>query len=152
MHTTMRRLERAILVCLLLLAAFVIWQSAAMPAGTIALPGPGMVPLAIGILLALTVIGIFLTKGGSPDELDAPMLLGNRAILASAFAVLIVGVVFEAIGFLAASTLFLFAMLWMHSKIGWWRSMLAAFITAAIAGYIFDNLLGVILPPFPWTS
>jgi hypothetical protein len=117
-----------------------------MPQGTPALPGPGMLPLGLGVLMALCAV-ILLVARTSADE---PVKLGNREVVCALLAVLAAGMLWERAGFLITATLFLFALLWMLSPLGWWRSLIAAAAGAAAARYLFQNLLNVVLPPLPF--
>ena len=118
-----------------------------MPQGTAALPGPGMLPLALGVLIALCAIALIVFGRASPDE---PVALGTRHVALALAAVLAAGLLWERAGFLITATLFLFVLLWTLSPLGWWRSFIAAVIGAAAARYVFQNLLNVVLPPLPF--
>jgi len=140
MNTTGRRLELAVMACLLLLAVFAFWQAALMPSGTLSLPGPGMLPMALGALLALSVLALFALR------------LGSRQIGVCVLALLAAGLLFERAGFVVTGALFLWVLLWMLSPLGWWRSSIAGVAAALVTDYLFKDLLGVSLPSFPWTS
>lgn len=117
-----------------------------MPQGTPALPGPGMLPVALGVLLALcsvVLIAIF-----SKD--NQPVAIGHRHVAAALLMVFAAGLLWERAGFLITSTLFLFVLLWILSPLGWWRSLLAAAVGAAAARFVFQNLLDVVLPSLPF--
>ncbi len=152
MRTTLKRLELGILATLVALAVFVVWQSARMPSGTLSLPGPGMLPMALGLLLALSALALILLVLRSGLAHADPVTLGNRQIAVSTSLLLGAGLLFEGAGFVATGTLFLFALLWMLSPLGWWKSLAAATAAAFIANYLFKDLLGVSLPAFPWGS
>lgn len=150
MTTTMRRVELGVLIALLLLAGVVVWQAVSMPAGTVSLPGPGMVPAALGVLLGLSVLALLpscLRPGAGRDDRIA---FGDRRIAAAVLYLLGAGFLLERAGFVLTSTLFLFATLWTLSPLGWWRSLTAAAVASGLAAYLFGNLLGVSLPPLPW--
>ena len=150
MRTTLKRLELGILVALVVLAVFVVWQSARMPSGTISLPGPGMLPMALGLLLALSALALILllSRSGSMDA--DPVTLGNRQIAISFLILVGTGLLFDRLGFVVTGSLFLFALLWMLSPLGWWRSLLVSVAAVFVSNYLFKGLLGVSLPPFSW--
>lgn len=151
MNTTQARLERGISIVLFVLALIVLWQSARMPGGTLRLPGPGMLPMAIGALLALASLAlIVMSFRPGPDQAEA-VILGNRRIAGAFLAVVAAGFAFERLGFLLTGGLFLFAMLRLLSKLGWWRSAVAGFAAALVLELGFRLGLGVGLPLFPWT-
>src|SRR5687768_12955470 len=118
-----------------------------MPQGTAALPGPGMLPLGLGLLIAACSITLIVVGRATPDE---PVAVGNRQVACALLAVLAAGLLWERAGFLITATLFLFVLLWMLSPLGWWRSLLAAAAGAAVARFAFQNLLNVVLPPLPF--
>ena len=149
MTTTARRVELGVLVALLLLAVFVIWQALSMPMGSVRLPGPGMMPLVLGSLLALSTLVLLLTPDASAAE---PALLGNRPICITVVCLIGAGLLLEPAGFVATAALFLFVMLWMASPLGWWRSAIAACVASYVTKLAFADLLGVTLPPFPWLA
>jgi len=66
--------------------------------------------------------------------------------------IIVAGLLFERVGFIVTSTLFLFVMLASLSPLGWWRSLLAAVAASIATSYIFQNLLGVTLPPLPFVT
>lgn len=151
MTVSLRRLEIAVAVSLLLLGAFATWGAAGMPFGTAAMPGPGMMPMALGVLLMLSAAGLVVLEWKAPVT-DAVVVLGNRHVALGIALIIAAGVLFERAGFLITSTLFLFAMLASISTLGWWRSLLAAVAASIATSYLFQNLLGVALPPLPFAS
>ena len=140
------------MVCLLLLAGFAIWQAALMPSGTLSLPGPGMLPMALGVLLALSVLALFAPRFRSGPLHDAPVRLGSRQITVCVLVLMAAGLLFERVGFVVTGALFLWALLWMLSPLGWWRSLIAAVAATLATSYLFNDLLDVVLPRFPWNS
>jgi putative tricarboxylic transport membrane protein len=151
LRTTLTRLERGICLALFALSVFVVWQSARMPGGTLSLPGPGMLPLAIGVLLGLSSLALILRSlRPGPDHAEA-VVVGNRRIAAAFLALILAGLAFERIGFLATGTLFLFVLLRMLSPLGWLGSLVAGFVAALIMNLAFLHGLGVSLPAYPWS-
>lgn len=150
MTTSLRRIEIAVAVALLLLGAFAIWEAAAMPFGTPALPGPAMMPMTLGVLLAVSAASLIVLRIRARQPEDAVVALGHRHITLAVTAILAAGLLFERAGFLITSTLLLFVLLWSLSPLGWWRSLLAAIGASIAVRYLFQNLLNVALPPFPF--
>ncbi|MGH8741852.1 MAG: tripartite tricarboxylate transporter TctB family protein [Burkholderiales bacterium] len=146
MGTPLRRLEAGVAVALLLLGAFAIWEGARMPQGSAALPGPGMLPVALGVLLALCAVALMVRSGAGAER----VAIGHRHIAMGLLAVLGAGLLWERAGFLVTSTLFLFALLWSLSPLGWWRSLIAAVVATVAVRYFFQNLLNVVLPSLPF--
>lgn len=149
MTTSFGRLEKAVAASLLLLALFAIWQALGMPMGTLAMPGPGVMPIALGILLALSAVVLIVRRNdGSAD--NAAVVVGHRFVALGIGATAVAGLLFERVGFLITSTLLLFVLLRSVSTLGTWRSLLAAVIGSVIARLFFQNLLDVSLPPSPF--
>ena len=145
MGTSLRRLEIGVGVALLLLGVFAGWEGSRMPQGTAALPGPGMLPVALGVLLAgCAVVLIFLSQG------QDRVAIGHRHVAVALAMVLAAGLLWERAGFLITCSLFLFVLLWTLSPLGWWRSLIAAVLGTLAARFFFQNLLNVVLPPLPF--
>ena len=151
MATTLRRIEIGVAISLLLLGAFATWEAAGMPQGTPALPGPGMVPMTLGILLAVSAASLIVWRVKAPLAEDEVVALGHRHITLAVTAILVAGLLFERAGFLITSTLLMFVLLWSLSPLGWWRALLAAIGASIAARYLFQNLLNVSLPPLPFS-
>jgi putative tricarboxylic transport membrane protein len=145
--TSLRRLEIGVEIALLLLGVFAAWEAARMPQGSASLPGPGMLPLTLGVLLALSSVVLIALGRGSGGE---PVAIGHRHVACALLAVLAAGLLWEPAGFLITCTLFLFVLLWTLSPLGWWRSLIAAVAAAAATRFIFQNLLNVVLPALPF--
>ena len=147
--TSLRRLEIGVGVALLLLGVFAAWEGARMPQGTAGLPGPGVLPVALGVLLALSSIAV-MTISARATVAREPVAIGHRRITYAVLALFAAGLLWERAGFLITCTLFLFVMLSMLSTLGWWRSLIAAIVGALAARFLFQGLLNVVLPPLPF--
>ncbi|MBI3936983.1 MAG: tripartite tricarboxylate transporter TctB family protein [Betaproteobacteria bacterium] len=151
MQVNPRNGDLAIAVLLLAVAVFFLWGGWHMPAGTFSVPGPGVVPTILGVLLAVTALLILvktLIAGfpgtGVPVRLEiAPVAVVFGLLTAGAFA-------FERTGFMATTGVFLFAMLRVFSRLGTLRSALVGAGIALAAHWFFGGLLGVNLPRGPW--
>jgi hypothetical protein len=140
-------LELGVGLSLLLVGLFAAWEAVRMPQGTAALPGPGVLPLGLGALIAVCSLAFVIAGRTSPDEAAA---LGSRHVACALLAVLAAGLLWERAGFLITATVFLYVLLWVLSPLGWWRSLLAAAAAAAVARFVFQNLLNVVLPSLPF--
>ena len=139
-----RRGEAAVTLVLLGLALYVIWTARGMPAGTVALPGPGFFPSAIGTLLALVSIGILIRLARRQD--GARVAFGHRDIAIALAALFVVAMVFEKLGAIVTLGLLLFVLVAAFARIALWRAALGAVAGAAVAWLVFVHLLGVQLP------
>ncbi len=131
---------------LVLLAAYVIREASRMPAGTIALPGPGFFPMGLAVLLAVTGAGLALRALLRPGAGGQPVRLGHRHIAVTLLALAGVALLLERLGFLLTAGLFLLLLFRTLSGSGWLRAALAAAATTAAAYLFFHTALGVPLP------
>jgi len=141
-----RRGEIAAGIVLLVFACAIVWVSLLMPAGDAGAPGPGYFPRALGLLLAIASIVLIARALRLRNGADEAIALGNRDIAITLLALLVLGLVFEFVGYLIAATLFMLALLRAFSRLGWIASTVAA-VASAVASYaLFVKLLGVTLP------
>jgi putative tricarboxylic transport membrane protein len=152
-----RRLSIAIDVALFLLAAGMAWGAARMPSGTVSMPGPGLVPLTLAAMLAITSLVHMISsiRAGSEPAASAREERAEgstRRITIMLAAIAASGLLLERIGYLPTAALFLFVLLWSLSDMGWWRSALAAMAGAWVSLLFFRDVLAVALPgaTFPW--
>jgi putative tricarboxylic transport membrane protein len=150
-----RRTAIAIDLMLLLLAAAMAWAAARMPSGTVSMPGPGLVPLTLGVLLAVTSLAhlaSFLLASAPADVAEEEESKGSRWRIAITLSALLASaLLFEPLGYVLTASLFLTVMLWTLSDLGPWRAALAAVSGAWASFILFREVLGVALPqaPFP---
>ena len=98
------------MVFLLLLGAFATWEAARMPFGTAAMPGPGMMPMALGVLLMLSP-PVSSCWNCRPRRRARSCASATRHVALAVVAIVVAGLLFERAGFLITSSLFLFVML-----------------------------------------
>ena len=149
MNVEVRRLELVISAVLLILGVLITMGASRMPMGTTSLPGPGFLPLVLGILIVLTALGVVVYTLLARETLE-PVRLGHVYITVTSAALIGVGLLFERAGFLISVFLFMYVMLVVISPLGWWRSALAAAAMTGASYLCFDVLLGVRLPPAPF--
>lgn len=135
---------------LLLLAATVSREASRMPAGTVALPGPGFFPLGLATLLGATAIGLLLQILLRPGPDAEPVSLGHRHIATALLALTAVAILLERLGFLITMSAFLFVQFRAFANLGWLQAVAAAAATAGGAYLFFQTILGVPLPGSPW--
>ncbi|MEK7230768.1 MAG: tripartite tricarboxylate transporter TctB family protein [Pseudomonadota bacterium] len=151
MQVDPRRGDLVIAVLLLALAAFFLWGAWRMPAGTFAVPGPGVVPMILGALLAATALVLFIKALiGDRSEAGVSVAFGVAPIAIVFAALTAVALAFERAGFLVTLSVFMFVMLRAVSRLGTLRSVLVAVGIVLAAGWFFDSVLGVNLPRVPW--
>src|SRR3712207_2089207 len=116
-----------------------------MPMGTAFLPGPGFLPI---VLATLPGVGGLVLLGRSTLMIleVGEVRLGHLNIFVAFVTLCVCAFMFERIGYLLASGLFLFVLLWSWSPLGLWRSAIAAAGAAFLSSLFFTDLLGVSLP------
>jgi hypothetical protein len=124
--------------------------SRAIPLGRWNEPGPGVFPLALSALLCLWgFLGLILVRKGVKQDtgvtwreiLGAGGLPLRIAVLTAAF-IPLMGVA----GYLAASILYLFALLLWVSRYPWRTSLIYSVLLGAVSWYLFARFLGIELP------
>ncbi|MCU0560647.1 MAG: tripartite tricarboxylate transporter TctB family protein [Desulfobacterales bacterium] len=150
MAPTKRQGEIGTALVLLAIACFLIISAARMPAGTVALPGPGLMPMAIGVLLAATAAGLLLGQLKRRLPLEPETLpLGGRHLLVAAGGLVWVSLFFERLGFLICMGLFLLVLSKEFSRAGWFKPIVFALAGVFGAYWFFVVILGVQLPLGP---
>ena len=122
-----------------------------MPAGTFAVPGPGIVPTILGSLLAIAALALVvksLFAAASGGGVPVSFRISSVAIVFAALTA--VALALERAGFVLTLSVFMFVMLRVFSRLGTLRSALAAAAAALAASWFFGSLLGVNLPRAPW--
>jgi hypothetical protein len=126
-----RRGEAAVAAVLVLIGGFFIWQSLALPMGSLALGAQ-----ALGLLIG----------GLAAPRTDAAMEIGHRDVLLVFVAMLLVPVFFERLGAALTLAVFAAAVAMIVGRVRWWKAAIGAVIGIAVAWYFFKTLLGVQLP------
>lgn len=150
-----RRLDIAIGLGLLLVAVLMGLGAARMPPGTVRLPGPGLLPGTLAVLLGLAslahLVSCLAAKiAPEPTATSAGERPAYWQMALMLMAISISAVLLERAGYLATAALFLFVMLWALSSLGWWRSAIVAVIGAWLSQLFFRNVLAVALPTGPF--
>jgi hypothetical protein len=139
-----RRGEAAIAAALLGLGVYVVWSASAMPAGSLAQPGPAVFPFGIGVLLAVAGGAILAGLGLKGPAGEAAPLGRDAAVAIVVLAA--AAVAFERTGALATFAVMLLVLHFTLARGPWWKSMLFGLAGAAAAWALFARVLGVGLP------
>ncbi len=146
MNTLMRKDLLAGLAALALGAA-VIFISLDYRLGTPGRMGPGMFPLALGVVLALCGFGAALLGLRSFERAPA---LRIRAMLAVTAALVLFALTVERLGFIPASVILIFVSGLAETPVKWRALALLSIILAPAAYALFVLLLGIPSPAFVW--
>jgi putative tricarboxylic transport membrane protein len=125
------------------------WRSAALPFGTLALPGPGFFPLFLGIALAFLALIIVVANARRPQA-GKVLYLGNRRIAVTLGGLAGVAVAFEILGAYATLGLFMAMALAVVARAPVWKAFLAAALGTIAVWAFFKVVLGLQLPAGPF--
>jgi len=141
--------DRVAALVLFAAAAGALWASTAYPFGTLAEPGPGLVPMLFAGVLAVGAAALF-AHGGAPHRLraadftDLPITLVIIALLAGAALAL------ETAGYRATAGGLLFAFIGIVERRPLWLSLVLAAGFALASFYVLNDVLRVPLPVNRW--
>jgi hypothetical protein len=127
-------------------AVFLVLTAARMPLGTTVMPGPGVMPLGIGIGLAATTIALLAAALKRRRDATETVRLGSRDILVAVAGLVWASLLFEALGFFLCLGVFLLALVKEFGRQGWIKSLVFAVLAVAAAYWFFAIVLGVSLP------
>src|SRR5947208_2769556 len=115
--------------------ALFVWQALLLDLGDIALPGPGVLPLLLGPILAVcaTLIGIDCWRSREGEAVE----FGHRDVVITIAALLMIPVIFEPLGALVALGLFGIAILVLIGRIGPLLAIAATGLGMAACWYFF---------------
>jgi putative tricarboxylic transport membrane protein len=125
------------------------WQAGLLDLGQVGLPGPGFFPLALALLLVAFSAAIAL-EGWLGSAKDEPLEFGHPQVLITFAALLAVPILFEPLGALVALGLLAAVLLVLIARISLVLAVLSSALGMAACWYLFQELLGVRLPPGPF--
>ncbi len=125
-----------------------------LPLGKLHEPGPGVLPLSLSMLLSLSgILWLILGKGGGKEKarIDLRGIIGKSltpvqiVMLTAAFIFLL-----NLLGYLVASTLYLFFIFLWVSRYRLWAAAGLAIVIGGGSWYFFGTVLAVQLPKGVW--
>jgi len=136
-------------VTLLVLALAALLEASKLPFGTLSSPRPGFFPLILAIFLALFSL-ILLAQEIRETEEEGSALLGGVAswkrIGLAIGALVAFGLLFETLGYLLSTFLFIAFLLQAVERQKWWLVFVVAFLTSLAIYLLFGLLLDTPLP------
>ena len=130
---------------LALLGACVVAAARKMPFGSVANPGPGVLPFALGVLLLAAGALVALAAWRSTTR-EARVELGHADVIGAVAALVTVGFLFETLGAPLVLAVFLTALFRLLARTSWWRAVLGGLVGSAATWLFFVALLDVQLP------
>ena len=134
---------------LLALALAALLEASKLPFGTFSSPQPGFFPLILAILLAFFSVLLLAQEIPGKDG-EAGALLGGVALwkrIGLALGALVAfGLLFETLGYLLSTFLFIAFLLRAVERQKWWLVVVVAFCTALVTYLLFGILLNTPLP------
>ena len=148
----MRRALLGTLIVAMLLAVAYLAEAMRYPRGTMAQPGPGLFPLAVGALLLIAALGTGLEARSRKtwEEMDWPRGLDALRVLGVLAASLGYVLLLPRLGHPVAATLVTLVVLQMMQFRGWVVRLTLSLVIGLGSYYLFAVLLGVPLPTGIW--
>jgi hypothetical protein len=142
----MARRDRWSAVSLALLAGAYLIAGRAYPLDTLAVPGPGVVPLGAGVVLLVLAVWQFMAARPAPDEAEAGGARPPLGPLALAALLVLYAAALPRLGFPVAAFGLVFGAARLMGLDGWWRPGALALGATVLGRLVFVTWLGVPLP------
>lgn len=151
--------DRIILGCTLVLAGVYFWATAQIPSLELGDPlGPKAFPrmLGVGLLLGAAMLLVEIMRNTAKARLSAEQGIKSTEpkwdrhhwlVVAIAVWTAIYIVIFEPLGFIISTMVYLLALTAYFNRGRWLMNVLTSVLFAAISYFMFTKLLGVNLPP-----
>jgi putative tricarboxylic transport membrane protein len=136
----------SILFLVLALGAFI--ESMKLPFGRVSAPAAGFFPAVLAVLLALASLFAFVEalRGSHEGAVQGESLTWRKIVLTLG-ALLVFGFVFERLGYLLATFLFIIFLLRAVERQSWSLAVSVALSASLVSYVVFGLLLGTPLPP-----
>lgn len=136
--------QACVAAVLLLISGLVVWGGTTMPIGSLAVPGPGFFPIALGVLLAAASLMLLLQR--QPDKADATVSLSHRNVAITVLALCGVALAFERLGAIPTLVLFLAFLFVVLARPPLWKAVALALCGGGLTWLLFVYLLNLQLP------
>jgi hypothetical protein len=133
------------------IGGYVIAEARAMPYADATVPGPGFLPMILGVMLCGVSLGLMI-KAWLQRRAASSLRLGHVSMMPILLGLILLAALMERAGFVPMAGLFVFLSLFTLSSLRWWMSLCwAAFASLAAYGF-FHLVLGIPLPHGTWWS
>ena len=145
-------MQRIVSIFFLILSAAYLVGSLSLPLGSARKPGPGIVPLAIGIFLCfsslLYFVKVFFLEKKRPEGKGEGFHLGKDSLrlIGLLFFLCFYGFFFKILGYMLSTTIFMMGVMALLEMRKWTQILLISILTAGCSYYFFAVVLQVNLP------
>lgn len=122
---------------------YVIITSLSFPAGTNGVPGPGVFPIIVSVLMLLSAIAIIISSLKMQDTPIKWLDPASYPVYITMVAMVIYFIIMSQIGFVVTSTAFLTVMIQFYTKGKLWKNFIISFAVILLIYLIFGQLLNV---------
>jgi putative tricarboxylic transport membrane protein len=137
---------------LLLCSALIIIGSLRLPLGMVANPGPGFVPLLVGVLLSIISLAILINSFLQRSSEGKAFLLDKKQwpkVVTTVLMILVYTVAFPYLGFFVSTLLLMFFLFKAIGGMNWKASLVGAILTSSCFYLVFKVWLKVQFPEGP---
>ncbi len=148
-ESTMVKVSRIFSSIMILLGIYVISVASQFPPGTNGVLGPGFFPILLGILLIALSILQLVTSRKEPREENTSSSAdpqATRRVIISCLVVIAYMILINIVGFLVATPIFLFTIMWFFSVRKKSILFTTSLVTTGLLYFIFLQFLSVSLP------
>jgi putative tricarboxylic transport membrane protein len=114
------------------------------PRGEIGNPGPGFLPLVLGLALVALGLGCAMRAWRARDA--APVMLAEKKAVICVIALFGAALAFVPLGFVPTMAVFLAVLFGVLAGMRWWVAALAGCVASVAVWFVFNYLLGLGLP------
>jgi hypothetical protein len=147
--------QAIVALCSLLVAVGYLWEALRMPLGTMVSPGPGLVPILVGLLIAVLSLAlltqVWLGKEIGQDPVILPAGAPGRRVVGVWIGLLAYAMLVNALGHLLMAAILCTACLRLLGMRRWRNAILLSVFFSVASFYLFAVLLDVPLPEGLWT-
>jgi putative tricarboxylic transport membrane protein len=124
--------------------AFLVTLSWPIPRGEVGNPGPGFLPLVLGLVLVGLGAGCAMRAWRGRD--GTMIILAERKAVVCVVALFGCAFAFVPLGFVPTMAVFLAVLFGVLASMRWWRAALAGGVASIAVWFVFERLLGLGLP------